>query len=183
MGTAFRNLSVADVDRFIQFPETIQVDARGLTLTVEEDTLLQNYSKRFRVDDFAVYASISLSTLFNSSMDWNYNVSTTVDPISGALEGPGVCDAFKGPVFPIINVTEACNQLSVLCNDTRFIHYRQCNRFFRYSYRVGDPLLDASGCKAQLFAVFLDTLTGNALPYWESNTIGNIGETSGTQDA
>lgn len=173
MGTVFRNLSVADVDRFIQFPETINVDARGLTLTVEEDTLLQNYSKRFRVDDYAVYASISLSTLFNSSMDWNYNVLTTVDPVTGVLQGPNVCDAYTGPVYPIINVPEACNQLGTLCKDTRFTHYRQCNRFFRYSYRVGDPLVDASGRKAQLFAVYLDTITGIALPYWESINIGD----------
>lgn len=166
----FRYVSVSDVDQFIQVPITVQVYARDSVLTVGEDVLQSYDSQAFMVTDYAIYAEIPKAALFNPSMDWKFRVSQVVDA-SGAYSGPHVLDAHDSVALTraIVNAGTAKPVLGELEDRTRFVHYKHCRQFFKYSFKVGDPITLASRNgpqDAQLFAVYLDRNTGEALPYW-----------------
>lgn len=176
----FRYITPTDVDRFIQIPDTLEVDARSLVLTVDEDTL-QKYDKLFQVTDYVIYCEAPKDRFFNadpsgnSTMDWKYKIVQKIDA-SGKYIGPHVVDAHDPTLAidpssntiitnAIIDAPEAKDELGVITNATRFVHYKQCNRFFKYSFKVGDSL-QVQGRKAQMYAVYLDKESGAALPYW-----------------
>jgi hypothetical protein len=180
---SYKYITPTDVDRFIQIPDTLEVDARSLVLTVEEDTL-QKYDKYFQITDYVIYCEAAKDKFFscdasgNSTMDWKYKVVQTIDA-SGAYVGPQVADAHdpllavdasSNPVLAeaIIASTVAKEELGLTTAATRFVHYKQCNRFFKYSFKVGDAaaIPAAAGRAAQLYAVYLDKESGAALPYW-----------------
>ena len=183
----FRFLTPTDVDRFIQLPDTLQVDARSIVLTVEEDTL-QEYDHYFKITDYVIYCELLKSKFFNAGMDWKYKIVQRVDASNNQYMGPHVEDGHSSSTTEvsndIINTTLAIPELSVDTASTRYVHYKQCNRFFKYSFKVGDqqdvPVYDASGNavldnasspitrKAQLYAVYLDSTDGFALPYWST---------------
>jgi hypothetical protein len=176
----FRYITPTDVDRFIQIPDTIEVDARSIVLTVEEDTL-QKYDKLFQITDYVIYCETPKSHFFNadasgnSTMDWKYKIVQKLDA-SGAYLGPHVLDAHDSTLAvdpssntmiaeEIIAPSAAKLELGLTTAATRFVHYKQCNRFFKYSFKVGDATtIDSRG--AQLYAVYLDKESGAALPYW-----------------
>ena len=183
----YRVVTARDVDKFIQFPDTISVNTgpsragEEILLTVlQEDIILENYDKQFEINDYAIYASIGISNLFNSSMEWKYMVKNIIDE-TGNFTGPHILDAHDGIVEntsmtePIINAIMAKTKLGVDANDTRFVHYRSCDRFFKYSFRVGDPVT-LNNATAHVFAVYLDALSGDALPYWFSSSSGQEAE-------
>lgn len=166
----FRIVMPSDVERFVQVPMTLEVDAYNLVMSVEEDTM-KNYEKQFLVMDYVIYADIPRSKLFNSQMDWKYRMNYDTDA-SGVYQGVRAVDAHDigspWPLLnPIINRETAKVHLASDCTSTRFCHYKHCNRFFKYSFKVGDELLVA-GQRAQLYAVYLDGTTGAALPYWRT---------------
>lgn len=181
MSAAYRFLTPTDVDRFIQIPQTLEVDARSVVLTVEEDTLHQ-FDRNFLITDYVIYCEAPKSRFLNvaagaGAMDWKYKVSQQYDPVTNVYIGPHVADAHGVEVGeianPIINVSLAQNELGTVANSTRFVHYRQCNRFFKYSFKVGDAVTVGSNT-VQLYAVYLDSVTGKALPYWRTTDgLGN----------
>lgn len=183
----FRFLTPTDVDRFIQIPDTLQVDARSIVLTVEEDTL-QKYDHYFKITDYVIYCELTKDKFFNDAsgsmpgqMDWKYKIVKRRDASNNQFLGPHVEDG-HGPsneiANDIIKVEDAKTELGINANSTRWVHYKQCNRFFKYSFKVGDavdvPILSAAGSatgdtrKGQLFAVYLDTDTGVAMPYYDT---------------
>lgn len=190
--SGYRFITPTDVDRFIQIPDTLDVDARTIVLTVDEDTMFK-YDKLFKIMDYVIYCEAPKSTFFNTSMDWKYKIIQKYDSSNNYM-GPKVIDAHDPlsdglPLTTdIINATATKDQLGVLTSATRFAHYKQCNRFFKYSFKVGDsvsvsvlnsdntPVLDGDSNpvtrSAQLFAVYLNTTTGESLPYW-STVSGN----------
>ena len=179
----FRFLTPTDVDRFIQIPETLQVDARSIVLTVEEDTL-QKYDHYFKITDYVIYCELEKNTFFNSTnMDWKYKIVKRIDSSGNQFLGPHVEDGHSSAneiAQDVINVTATQTQLGNTTTSTRFVHYKACNQFFKYSFKVGDPqnitVRDSSGVtvagstrSAQLFAVYLDSTTGVARPYYDTS--------------
>jgi alpha-tubulin suppressor-like RCC1 family protein len=167
---AFRFITPTDVDSFIQLPGTLEVDARSLVITVEEDTL-KNFERQFQIMDYTIYCEAPQSHFFDSSMDWKYKIVQEFDA-SGNYLGPTVVDAHEPltgqPLtMPITNSNQAKVYLGATTQATRFAHYKQCNRFFKYSFKVGDEM-SVGGRDSQLFGVYLDGTTGDALPYWET---------------
>ncbi len=189
MVSSYKVITAYDVDKFIQFPQTININtadhlANGgvrsgeddiILTVVQEDVILENFDKHFLIDDYAIYASIPKANLFNPAMDWKYIVQNSFDD-DGTFVGPRVLDAHANPANsiaePIINVASSKTKLGVEALDTRFVHYRQCDRFFKYSYRIGDPVTLPGNKTGHVFAVYLDSLSGDALPYWLSTSSG-----------
>ena len=177
---AFRRVTVHDVDNFIQFPDTINVTTGSgtnidddLFLTVvQEDVILQNYDRSFLVNDYAIYSSIRASDFFNHNMDWKYVVENTVD--IGTFVGSKIFDAHDGnnTINPVLDVQVSKVKLGTDSVDTRFTHYRQCDRFFKFSYRIGDIIQLSNGRKGHVYGVYLDSNSGDAIPYWSSVSYG-----------
>ncbi len=198
--TDFRFLTPTDVDRFIQLPDTLQVDARSIVLTVEEDTL-QEYDHYFKITDYVIYCELTKSKFFNSGMDWKYKIVKRIDASNNQYLGPHVEDGHSSTTTEvasdIIKAADTITELGVNTKSTRFVHYKQCNRFFKYSFKVGDtqnvPVYDASGNavldassnaitrKAQLYAVYLHATDGYALPYWTTTDGSGNDQTAETR--
>ncbi len=183
---AFRRITVHDVDNFIQFPDTISVTTGSGTSTeehlfltvIQEDVVLQNYDRSFLVNDYAIYSSIRTSDFFNHNMDWKYVVENTVD--IGTFVGSKVFDAHGSAaplINPVINAAVSKVKLGTDSVDTRFTHYRQCDRFFKFSYRIGDIIQLPGGRKGNVYGVFLNSNSGDAIPYWSSVVSGQDPET------
>lgn len=185
MSVPFRLITARDIDNFIQFPGTISINAdnadrdeENIVLTIfKEDVILENYDRRFIVNDYAIYSSITTTDLFNNGMDWKYMVKNTLE--NNQLTGSRIVDAHDEEnvnALPlsndIINRQIAKAKLGTESNNTRFSHYRQCDRFFKYSFRIGDNLTLSGSQTGQVYGVYLDTDTGDAKPYWSSTVDG-----------
>lgn len=77
----------------------------------------------------------------------------------------------------IVKLTDAKEHIGVNTRASRFVHYKQCHRFFKYSFKVGDMVHmclqvgqddNYEYHNAQLYAVYLDASSGAALPYWRT---------------
>lgn len=162
----FRKLTVTDVDKFIQIPVTIQVDATDNVLTTTED-VMSNYDP-ILCTDYAIYVDLPKSSFFNmDSMTWQYQVVKF--PHTGEVHMVDAGFDFGAPydvTEPVINTESLVHHLSSVTKTTRFVHYKQANTFFKYSFRVGDQVQLSDGRKAQLWAVYLDTDDGNPQPYF-----------------
>jgi hypothetical protein len=158
----YRNISATDVDRFIQLPVTIFVDATDTTLVTEED-VLRHYDPLPR-QDYAIYAQIPKNDFFQSGSDWCYGVTQNKE---------GRFELTDGGASPISTPTSQWvidpNMLSTSLSagaECRFVHYRQAFSFFKYSFPVGDPWSTLSGpTSGQTWAVYLDVDSGVPQPY------------------
>jgi hypothetical protein len=196
--TAFRFITPTDVDRFVTIKDTLQVDARSIVLTVQEDTYEEITGRRF---DYSIYSELPKSDFFDPDMDWRFKLVQKIDPSSGLALGPTVEDKESGVATPQ-NPTKVIKTISTKSTlgsseTTRFIHYDQCTNFFKYSFKVGDAVdvemptetsTDAGGVvtatatstnKAQLYAIYIDPANGQPKPYWSttSNTDATTPET------
>lgn len=185
------NVTTGDIKYINQFQDSIAVDALGDSIIQIDDT---SYNTRFGTlpsqtnRDFAIYTEIPKWQFFNGSMDWKYSISTAADN-SGRILGSLIKDAHDPSSTAVAMIQKAIMNTDLtkhvmknIVRTTRFSHFKQCSRFFRYSFKVGDPItipvLDTSGNetmdpsgtaytrRAQLYAVYLNKTTGEALPFW-----------------
>jgi hypothetical protein len=186
MAGMYRYLTPTDVDQFIQIPDTLEVDARSIVLTVDEDTF-KRYDKIFDITDYAIYCEVPTASFFNNAMDWKYAMLQEIDG-SGNYLGPRVIDAhnpayapsgvYLGPLAaPVLLTDPAKSVLGSNTDSTRFAHYRQCNRFFKYSFKVGESSnftvyppndADAISSDAQLFGLYINA-SGVPVPWWTTS--------------
>jgi hypothetical protein len=177
MASSFRHVTPTDVDRFIQFPDALEVDARDITLTTDEDIYADVFETKFSNMDYVIICEVENASFFNAAMDWKYRVDLVVDPSGGAFLGPHLSDAHSplragAPVLAsdVLVAANAKQQLEAAGTPTRFAHYRLANTFLKYSFRVGDVAALADGRAAQLYAVYFDSATGQAMPYWRTTS-------------
>jgi hypothetical protein len=180
----YRRITPTDTDRFIEVAKDIEVDATSFVITTEEDVLAEFDIRQFN-RDFAIYCELPKTAFFDlKHMNWEYDV--VLDPFDRV--GPHAVDAGAGNVG-IVRKSAAKYFLDRLDGTSRFVHYRQCASFFKYSFEVGDAFSirlrgEGSYCdehahaqgqggqreqeqehEARLFAVFLSADTGKPLPY------------------
>lgn len=168
----YRRITPIDIDKFIHLPKPLFVDASDLVVVVDEDTMM-DMDVAYRLTDYAIYCSAGMGELFAlDTMDWTYKM-----PVENGFNT--VLDA-HGPLedMPleqeVIDATAAKLRLGTLADDTRFVHYKQCNRFFKYSFRIADGVMLPDGGAAQLYAVYLDSVTGEPRPYWITDASGSM---------
>lgn len=171
----FRYITPTDVDRFIQICEEISVDFSSTPIVISEDVMATWDCACFN-NDYAVYCEVPKDVFFDTSgMQWRYEVqpschcdATPSSAGGGYYSGPDAVDAGVGSQR-VIGDRELTLYLSNRDITSRFVHMRQCNRFFKYSFAVGD-LTQVTGRDGivhdcQMFGVFICPHTGMAMPY------------------
>lgn len=160
----FRNITCTDINRFIQIPIVIEVDATDNILTAYENVYHDNYDP-IKCSDYAIYADVSKSNFFNvNAMTWNYSVQKFSNGEVHMVDAGATLDIHNTSEW-VVNADNLVSVLSSSAKATRFVHYKQSNSFFKYSFKVGDPFETKDGLQAQLWAVYLDSITGTAHPY------------------
>lgn len=178
----FRYITPTDVDRFIQICEEIQVDF-ATPIVISEDVMSTWDCTCFN-NDYAVYCEVPKDLFFDTSgMQWRYEVQPSchcdiAPPANGGLYlGPDAVDAGVGSQR-VVRDRDLWLYLANTDFTSRFVHMRQCNRFFKYSFAVGERTQvtsrDGIVHDCQLFGVFICPYTGNALPYAISVPVSQV---------
>ncbi len=172
----FSSTTTRDAEKIVRLPEVVDLNAVGKNRrgTREATTVTGNGT----VDsDFAIMSDIPMSTILNSNMDWAFKL---VYPRKSNKTDIKIYDAHNPDITDDVPLTQAIfntnktkEYLTSVDDGSRFVHYRQCYRFFKYSFAVGDPI-SIEGRQCQLFGVYLDEGSGAALPYYNVN-IGSGG--------
>lgn len=175
---------------FIDLSESLAVDSSytGSFIQTDENVLQQYYapSAAASLTDFAIYVEVPKWMFFNGGMKWNWKSYQVLDASTNSYV-TRVFDSHDGTAgAPLLttDIVQGANYNYWIKNfdkGARFTQLKQCNKFFKYSFKVGDPvnipLIDANGVaiadpsgvqytrSAQLNAVYLDPSTGEPLPY------------------
>lgn len=166
--TRYRHITPTDVDRFIQLCIDIVVDFTHYPITIAEDAMSTWDCSCFN-PDFAIYCEVPKHIFFDLiNMEWKYAMQNSCIPVGSVYTGAHAVDAGSGS-NQIVDPRTLTLHLTNEDNTSRFVHFKQCNRFFKYSFKVGDltqvTLNDGRDYDCQLYAVYLCPDTGIALPY------------------
>lgn len=185
---------MATYDTAITLSESITVDTSADSTTpviqVNDSSVISryNFSTASLNTDFAIYVEVPKWNFFNSGTDWEYLKTPIVDPGTGQTIGTILSDAHdpSGATLnilanPLLANDNLKNIIKNFDNNARFIHFQQCSKFYNYAFKVGNPISvpvfnaagaavnDASGQQytrnAQLYAVYVNPVTGEPLPY------------------
>lgn len=173
-----RFTSTRDANKLVRLPEVVDLNAVGPN-SRKRGTRDAPVIGNGTVDsDFAIMSDIPMSVILNSNMDWTYKL---VYPRKSNQTDIKIYDAHNPDISNdvpltqgVFNTDKTKDYLTNIEDGSRFVHYRQCYRFFKFSFIVGDPI-SIEGRQCQLFGVYLDADSGAALPYYNEKT-GPAGE-------